>query len=313
MATAAQLAAIHDELRNEIRNEIRAETVAAAAGTPDAIRRKPEIPAFDKAHIDIWIRRMEHAYTRAGITSTSDKFAWLETKFPVGGDPKIDEFLYGETTTAEWNRFLAYLRKEYGMTKQQKASIFLDGFKRDGRRPSQYAAILDEKTKDVTIDDIKKEMLLREMPPDVRRMLQERIETQSVREAAQIADSYFDAEGRPKHSTSTNSVNEITSQLQDAEIDDNDINAVDRRMPPKQNRFPSQRGVPAVNSQKWNRPAPMPKQQSARREQTPKNMQKNVNLCQSHYKFGNDAWYCEEGCSRYSEKRSSGNGPAGRK
>ena len=75
MATPEQLDAIREQLRNEIRNEVRNETVAAAAATPDAIRRKPEIPAFDKAHIDIWIRRTEHAYTRAVITSVSDKFA----------------------------------------------------------------------------------------------------------------------------------------------------------------------------------------------------------------------------------------------
>ena len=106
MATDEQMAAIRAELRDEIRNEIRNEAVAAAAGTPDAIRRKPEIPAFDKAHIDIWIKRTEHAYTRAGITSVSDKFAWLETKFPVGTDPRIDEFLYGDATDDEWTNFL---------------------------------------------------------------------------------------------------------------------------------------------------------------------------------------------------------------
>ena len=45
----------------------------------------------------------------------------LETKFPVGTDPRIDKYLYGDATAAEWTNFLAYLCKEYGKTKQQKA------------------------------------------------------------------------------------------------------------------------------------------------------------------------------------------------
>ena len=309
MATAAQLAMLREELRNEIRNEFRAEAAAAAAGTPDAIRRKPEIPPFDKAHIDIWIRRMEHAYTRAGISSVSDKFAWLETKFPVGNDPRIDEFLYGAATSAEWTNFLTYLRKEYGKTRQQKASIFLDGLKRDGRRPSQYVATLDERTKDVTIDDIKKEMLLREMPPDVRRMLQERIETVSVKEAAKIADNYFDSEGRPKNPPASSSINEITAQMQDLETDESDVNAVGRRGPPKPNQNFTQRRMPTNSAPKSYRAPPAARQQPAKSRYP----QKNVNLCRHHFKFGDEAWSCEEGCARYSEKRVSGNGPAGRK
>ena len=313
MATPAQLAAIRDELRNEIRNEVRAEAAAAAAGTPDAIRRKPEIPAFDKSHIDIWIRRMEHAYTRAGITSAGDKFAWLETKFPVGADPSIDEFLYGAATDDEWNNFLSYLRKEYGKTRQQKAAIILDGLKRDGRRPSQYVATLDEKTKDVTVDDIKKEMLLREMPTDIRRMLQERIENLTVKEAAKIADSYFDADGRPKHTAGTDTVSAVTTPLQDTVIDESDVNAVGHRARPRQSQNWAQRKAPTPKFQKPNRTAPTPWQQPARRDTNPRNPQKNVNLCQCHFKFGDNARYCEVGCSRFDEKRFPGNGQAGRR
>ena len=57
MATPEQLAAIRDELRNEIRAEFRNETAAAAAQIPDAIRRKPDIPSFDKHHVEIWLKR----------------------------------------------------------------------------------------------------------------------------------------------------------------------------------------------------------------------------------------------------------------
>ena len=51
----------------------------------------------------------------------------------------------------------------------------------------QYVAALVEKTKDLTLDDIRKEMLVREMPVENRRMLQERIEGDSLEDAAKAA------------------------------------------------------------------------------------------------------------------------------
>ena len=320
MAMSEQLAAIREELRAEIRREFRAESAATAAGIPDAIRRKPEIPNFDKDHIDIWIRRTEHAYTRAGISSINDKFAWLETKFPVGTNPRIDEFLYGDATPENWSAFLTYLRSEYGATKQQKASVFIDGLKREGRRPSQYAAVLDEKTKDVSIDDIKKEMLLREVPPDVRRMLQERIETLSFKEAAKIADNYFDAEGRPKHSSTPTSIHEVSGCLQESTISDEGgpINAIGRRPPPRQNRFPPQnpqRKSLAASHQKQGRErgANSARSQPVKREPNPRYPQKSLNLCSYHINYGNEAKYCEVGCARFDETRFPGNGTAGQR
>ena len=151
MATPEQLAAIRDELRNEIRREFRQENAAAAAGTPDAIKRKPEIPPFDKEHVDVWIRRTENAFIRALTTTPREKFAFLETKFPVDFNPRINEYLWGTATQESWTGFLDYLRSEYGPTTRQRASVFIDGLKRDGRRPSQYAALLDDKTKGVSI------------------------------------------------------------------------------------------------------------------------------------------------------------------
>ena len=52
MATPEQLAALREQIRSEMRAEFRNEAAAAAAQVPDAIKRKPEIPAFDKEHID---------------------------------------------------------------------------------------------------------------------------------------------------------------------------------------------------------------------------------------------------------------------
>ena len=43
----------------------------------------------------------------------------------------------------------------------------MDGFKREGRKTLQYVAALDDKTNNVTVDDIKKEMFVREMPTEI--------------------------------------------------------------------------------------------------------------------------------------------------
>ena len=318
MATEEQLQALRQQIRDEVRAEFRNETAAAAAAIPDAIRRKPEIPPFDKNHVEVWIKRTQNAFIRANITATNEKFAFLETKFPVGYDPRIDEYLYGDPTPDNWTAFLSYLRKEFGPSKQQRTATFLDGFKREGRKPSQYVAALNDKTKDVTIDDIKKEMLIREMPVDVRRMLQERFETMSLVEAAKVADSYFDSEGRPRHSNqSANNVNAIPAAFENLNLDeDEDINAVGRKQP-QRSRFRNQRK---------NEPSPVaaapnprngasnssdrgkPPQTGQRREyKGPPTVQR---LCKYHVQFGDNARTCERGCDKFGSVPS--NGKAGR-
>ena len=317
MATEEQLEALRQQIRDEVRAEFRNETAAAAASIPDAIRKKPEIPPFDKNHVEVWIKRTENAFIRANITAINEKFAFLETKFPVGLDPRIDEFLYGDATTDNWTAFLAYLRKEFGPSKQQRTAIFLDGFKREGRKPSQYVAALNDKTKEVTVDDIKKEMLLREMPVDVRRMLQERFESMSLTEAAKVADAYFDSEGRPRHSNqSANNVNAIPTSFENLNIEgDDDINAVNRKFPPR-NRFRNQRknDAPAAapsNNPRSGTPNNGPDRGNAagqRREyKGPPTIQK---LCKYHVQFGDNARTCEKGCDKFSSAQS--NGKAGR-
>ena len=330
MATPEQLAALREQLRNEVRAEFRNEAAATAAQIPDAIRRKPEIPSFDKDHIEIWIKRTTNAFIRANISSISEKFAFLETKFPVGFDPRIDEFLYGDATQDNWLSFLEYLRTEFGPTKQQRASIFLDGFKRDGRKPSQYAASLDDKTKGVTIDEIKKEMLLREMPVDIRRMLQERIESLSFKDAAKIADSYFDAEGRPRHTNSQlGGVNEIAESLQNLTTEDNndqeDVNAVTGRRFQKRN-FPPRRQQGQPHNLPFQKPNTQQNFQTKPRQPNPnftpafpgekrvhsgRPTVKPSKLCRWHTKFGDDAYTCEAGCDRF-PTMNAGKATAGR-
>ena len=317
MATQEQLDAIRDELRQQMRAELRNEAAAAGAQVPDAIKRKPEIPAFDKKQIDHWIRRTENAFIRALCTTPREKFAFLETKFPVDFDPRINEFLWGEPTEAKWNEFLAYLRSEYGTTKQQRAAIILDGFKRDGRKPSQYVALLEEKTKDIDLNDVRKEMLLREMPTDVQRMLQERFEGLSLKDAAKAADAYFDQDGklRQKQQATINAVQETPSDFTSPFTDESeDVNAINRR-------FPNQRHRGSSNFQRGGRGRPQrgnysnfnktpANQATTQQRTTPK--PNDPSLCFYHNEYGSNAKKCEVGCSRFDEKRFPGNGKAGK-
>ena len=311
MATQEQLDALRQELRAELRAEMRNETAAAAAQVPDAIKRKPEIPAFDKKNIDNWIRRTENAFIRALCNTPREKFAFLETKFPVDFNPRINEFLWGDATEAKWTEFIAYLRSEYGVTKQQKTAIILDGFKRDGRRPSQYVAALEEKTKDIDLNDVKKEMLIRELPTDVQRMLQERIDSLSLQEAANFADAYFDQDGKLRQTNRTASVNAVHEEPENSTSsfgDDADgINAVNRR-------FQNQRNSNSNNPQRGGGRGRFQNRGNSSATPQPKPAAKPIDpsLCFYHNEYGSKAKKCDVGCSRFDEKRFPGNGKAGK-
>ena len=49
--------------------------LSLAANSSSNRRKKPDLPAFDKRHIAIWIKRVESAYEREGIVSPEDKFS----------------------------------------------------------------------------------------------------------------------------------------------------------------------------------------------------------------------------------------------
>ena len=193
-------AAVETALRNASR-----EQQSACAG------RKPDLPPFDGKRIDEWLRRVENAYTRASITLPVDKFAFLEGKISVELNPKINEFFNEPATEDNWMALKTYLRKEYGRTRQQQASTLIDGVKRDGRRPSQLFAQIKDLSKEATIDDVRKELLLREMPTTVRSALAEKIDTMTGEEAAAAADHYFDKSGRFMHATQP-AVNQVLSR-----------------------------------------------------------------------------------------------------
>ena len=308
MATQEQLDAIRAELRNEMRAELRNEAAATAAQTPDAIKRKPEIPPFDKKHIDNWIRRTENAFIRALCNTPREKFAFLETKFPVDFNPRINEFLWGDATEEKWNEFLAYLRAEYGTTKQQQAAVILDGINLDGKKPSQFAALLNEKTKDIDLDDIKKEMLVRRMPTDIQRMLQERIEDLSFVDAAKIADAYFDQDGKPRHinkSSNINSVQEPPREFTTAFCDESDdINAVGRRWQNPRNGGTQRGGRQMTQRSGPSRPAPQQKKPAKSNDPS---------LCFYHNEYGDRAKKCDVNASgQPCARQSTGNAKAGK-
>ena len=106
-----------------------ADATAAAVATTSANNhiKKVELPTFDKANIHTWIRRVEAAFGRAGVTLAKDKFFFIEAKIDVNLNPKVNEFLCGDSTEEKWDEFLEYLQNEYGRSKEQQAALFLKG------------------------------------------------------------------------------------------------------------------------------------------------------------------------------------------
>ena len=236
---------------------------AASAGATSQVQslRKPELPAFDKGNIEIWIRRVESAYARVRVTDPKLKFAHLESKFDVNADPIVNEFLFNPDADADtWTSFLAYLRKRYGRTTKQEALSVINGTSRDGRTPSQLVAVMKEKAGKVTLDDVLKEQLLKELPPDIHRQIVDRVDGLSFEQTGQLADKWFDKDGKPLLSSTPSTIHSVdahrniprpstpssshtassapdaqnfTSPFEDAE-DDADINAVRFRQGLKQ-------------------------------------------------------------------------------
>ena len=109
--------------------------------------RKRELLEFDAGNIEIWLKRVQSVYDRAGVMLPKEKFAYLESKFAVGANPTIDAFLYGPATAEAWEEFTAYMREEYGRTVCQEAQFLRGQISRDNRKPSQMLAHINEKTK----------------------------------------------------------------------------------------------------------------------------------------------------------------------
>ena len=173
-------------------------------------KRKPELPPWDPKNLEAWIRRTENAFLRAGVKEPKDKFAFLESIISVDLHPSVNKFFSGTASQGNYDSFLAFLRTRYGRTKEQKVASALEGVRRNGRMPVDLMATIHERMDNVTIDDIKKAHLLRELPPSVREQLCPKADTLSPDELAAAADVYFQRDGSLKCSSNRSSVNSVT-------------------------------------------------------------------------------------------------------
>ena len=316
-----------DRLQRVCEAAIAAATAATVAlQAAQAKTKKPELPAFDRKNVDLWIQRVEAAYVRANVTLPKDKFAHLEPKFPVDFNSVINGFLFGEATAEKWTEFIKYLRDEYGKTPRQQTALLLASHSRSGLRPTQFLVNLKEKTNKVTIDHIHREILLKTLPSDVQHSLLDRLDTMTAEDVAKAADKYFDSEGRPI-SSSTASVNSVQPEPQEDSPsftapfsdEENDVNAISGRKFQKDNKFsgsyssfkPKPRFSNGSSSSFNNQRANFSKSSKSN------NVIKPNGLCYVHDKYKDEANVCYQGCRKFSQhtgkKVYSGNETPGRR
>ena len=118
--------------------------------------------------------------------------------FASSADPVIDDFLAGDQTEEKWTEFIAYLQEQHGRSKRVQARSVISGTPREGRRPSQLVAAMEQKAGKVTLDDIMKEQLVKELPQEVRTLIATEVDTLTFRETGKLADKYFDSDGKLK-------------------------------------------------------------------------------------------------------------------
>ena len=308
--------------------------------------RKPDLPPFDKKNVEIWIRRVEAAYARVNCVSPALKFAHLEAKFEAGADPIIDEHLFGDATEDNWNSFLQYLRDRYAPTRKDRALSVINGTPREGRTPTQLAAVMREKAGDVKLDDILKEQLLKQLPSDVLKQLADRVDELSFEDTAKLADSWFDRDGKPLIQTSVTGINNVapgasqpTPSSNDSAAasasaaaapftpafaqgdDEADINAIRFRQGQKQqfsvNNRGGSRGRGRGNSNSGGKP------RNSNNNNSNSNSYGNSSsyapsekpkrrVCDFHIKFGEEARRCEEWCMMWANHQASKGKPAPR-
>ena len=174
--------------------------------------RKPDLPPFDRDNIEVWIKRVENAYVRSNVTDSKHKFAFLERLFHAKDDKRINRYMWGTQTPDEWTAFLAYLRDRYGRTKQQEVQTLLKGIPRDGRRPSDFASHILELSEKATIDDVRKEVFLQQMPKELSLHIASRVKDLSLQETADVCDEFFDQDGKMINAAAP-SINLVTSSL----------------------------------------------------------------------------------------------------
>ena len=222
IADAVEFALNKDRVERDKQTKIVTEAAVAAALAHQTTHvkslRKPDLPNLDKRHIESWIKRVEHAFTRAEINRPKDKFSFLESKFAGCEDATINEFLEKDTQDA-WKSFLDYLRDLYGKTKKDRVYTVFNGVSREGRRPKQLAAHIRDLVGEISLDDVLRELMLKEIPQEVRQLAATAIEELNFQETADYLDKYFDKQGRVLNSThATSSVNSVKPQQQQQQL-----------------------------------------------------------------------------------------------
>ena len=294
--------------------------------------RKPDLPAFDKTAIEIWIRRVESAFIRAGITAANEKFAFVESKFAVNEDPAIDKFLFGSPTDANWTAFCTYLKKRYGKTVRQKAAAVLEPISMDGRTPLQYLARLQQSCEGITLDDVLKEICIRQLPNDVQHVICKPTEGMSVEDMMTYAESYFNPDGsrltkkpttinavesRPNTSSSNNSAfTPIFDDNNDNNASGGDINAVRGRFQSNQrggfrgntfNNRSQSRGRSGYNNNNRNNNNGGSGGNGYNNNSNNNKRRDDPTLCFYHNQFGDKAKKCDIGCAK--SNQGNGNSP----
>ena len=296
--------------------------------------RKPELPPFDKNSIEKWIRRVESAYVRAGISSSIEKFAFIESKFPVDEDPAVDDFLFGDPTAENWTAFCDYLKRRYGKTKRQKAAAILEPLNMDGRTPSQYFAKLRQSYDDISFDDIVKEICVRQLPHDLQQTICKDTEAMTAKDMMNFADKYYNPDGSRLHKKpqSVNAVKQnsnafassstFTTPFQDDNNNDDvgqtDINAIRGRSSQQHGRqqhnndnngrSKSRSRPPGGGGGSYNNNNGARGGHGNNNGYQNKQKQQDPTMCFYHNMFGDRARKCDIGCS----KQNSGNGPSPR-
>ena len=297
------------------------------ASTPS--RKKPDMPPFDQQNVLIWLKRLQAAYDRANVTLAKDKFAYLESTFDITFNPIINNFLFNSNNTDDdWKEFVEYMKKEYGPTRRQKARKLIGDLPRNGMKPSQFMAQLEEEVREVTLDDVKKEHLLKSIPPRIREILGKAVEEKTAKEVATLADQYFDSQGRPleksatsishidcqQPSSASSSPSPFTSAFDDSNTDVNFV-----KKPNFKSRQRSQ-SRPRFNSngrQGNNAPAATTASSSSSSSSSSRQQQGSNGLCRFHRLFGENATKCVSDCPRHSsfisKQKQQGNATGGRR
>lgn len=295
-------------------------TLSNNSGTSNN-RRRPELPIWDEKNLESWIRRTNNAFTRAGINTAKDKFAYLESIITVEQHPTINNYFSGDPSETKYDEFITFLRERYGRSREEQTQTALDGIKRQGRLPSDMAAILDDQIGSTTIEDLKKAHFMKELPEVVHQSLTERIHNMSLKEAAKVADQYFHRDGTLRGATPT-TVNEVGPEDYPGPENAPTMPTTEEE---GQTKEPPENPVASVNPKGGGsrhgftpafRDANSNWRQPDARKPTPKPTDtRDSGLCWYHGKFGSLAKTCQKPCTfrKTTSHTASGNERGGRR